>query len=544
MKFHSPLLSLSTNNTNHRESASSVLSSNTVRPGDASPTPSASTISFGIEPCTPPPGFEDDHDQRWSEVVPPDAGLMFALKPGDDDDAMSFSTSPDLLLSPTPRPRHQDAPSEAYTNNRSQVLTLGTSTSVLGMGMGGSATPGTMQFFRENFPFEASAFFPSENNHNNNKHKDKDQRQFHTLPTRGTQTSSTMDGMDVYLRGSLLGQAHNANRYASCFADLDDQFSFDARTAFGKSHGQVQAWRREVQGGKTRTGGPVRDDVSDEGFFESERYQGMDVDNVDGLPSRFSMTTTSTSNFVTVEKDKDFDAATATWTTLEAPNTPGYSNLMFGPSNASAAASTTASEANRRRLQKLRPVPGPAAPMDVLSRPEYNHSPSKRLPFPRPPPQSASPSSSPSPFSSPVMRSKSPTPAKSAPTSPAVRARNLSSRSMPSLPKLKIARSLSSRKKRVPSDGETRSAGGSPAPGWVWIDVRDRDRGGARPNPPPLPVSIQPLAELSEDEDGDELGKRLPIWREHATTLGKHTHAQRPQPPLLHAHSAPVVPRR
>ncbi|KAJ7057359.1 hypothetical protein C8F01DRAFT_1151797, partial [Mycena amicta] len=501
MKYHSPLLS-------DRESISSIQSTDTLRP-----VPSPSTLATSFEDACSPTG-----DQRWSEVVPPDTGLTFAVMESaeGDSDAMSFSTSPDFLLSPPHLRRRGDLPTDASTYNRSQVLTLGTSNnSIFTAGL--ATTPGTMQFFRDNFPFEAPAFFPPP--------RDRP-------AAARTQTSSTMDGLDVYLRGSLLGQGHNANRYASCFEEFDGDFEFDPRTPYARA--RMQAWMKGQEKGK----GYVRDDdVSDEGFFEADMYRGMD--NEDNLPSRFSMTTTSTSNFVTVEKEKDFETSTATWTALEAPNTPGYSRLMFTPPS---------DPEHKRRLLKTRPTPGPASPADVLNRPEYNHS---RLPFPIPlPMRSAS-----SPSSSPILRSKTPTPTRSpsagspivrsktpTPSSSTPRGRNLSSRrSLPSLPKLSL-----SRKRRVPSDSDsaTRSAGsGGPGPGWVWIDVKDRKgldaMAGVREQEEAEDQDEQqhqPQHQRKGEMEEDEAEMRLPIWREHATMLA------RPQPPL-HSQSAPAVAR-
>ncbi|KAF7307935.1 DJ-1 protein-PfpI domain-containing protein [Mycena kentingensis (nom. inval.)] len=498
MKYNSPLLS-------DRGSLASILSSDTLRPV---PSPTASCSSTDFEPCEDPRG-----DKRWSDVVPPDTGLSFSVV-AKDSDALSFSTNPDLLVSSVRRRPGPEAPSDADAAsrcNRSQVLTMGPS--ILGLSDGAGTeytrTPATMQFFRDNFPYEADAFFPPP--------RDR--------PTAArTQTSSTMDGLDVYLRGSQLGQAHNANRYASCFREFDDEefeSSFDPRTPFARAH--MQSWMRDVAGGgKGR--GYVRDDVSDEGFFESEMYRGMGPrvyqgeDQEDHLPSRFSTTTTSTSNFITVEKDKDFETATATWTALEAPNTPGYSRLMF----------SSPRDTSNRRLQKTRPVPvpGPASPADVLNR-EYNHR--HRFPFPVPPPAPASPDASPSP---PPRRAKTPTPSPcaNASASPRTRARNLSSRSMPSLPKLKLGslkRRMNSSDGQGHGPGVTRSASASasasgPQPGWVWVDFRE-NRGQAQ-------AAMAGVREEEDDEAAaaaaaarmdvdDEEGRKLPIWRQHATTL-------------------------
>ncbi|KAJ7938656.1 hypothetical protein B0H13DRAFT_1513501, partial [Mycena leptocephala] len=197
----------------------------------------------------------DDH--RWSEVVPPESGLTFAVVwDPEEKDILAFSTA-ELSDSASPSfntRSNPGLPMDAY-ENPSQVLTIGTS-----VPSEYTHTPvATLQFFRENFAndflFAESTFFPDR-------------------LTRGrTQTSSTMHGLDVYLRGSMLGRAHNANRYYSCFQDLDGDFVFDPRTSFAKFlMGDSKALRRE--------------DVSDEGFFEGAQFSG---------------TTTSTSNFITVE---------------------------------------------------------------------------------------------------------------------------------------------------------------------------------------------------------------------------------------------------
>ncbi|KAJ6462587.1 hypothetical protein C8R45DRAFT_527556 [Mycena sanguinolenta] len=358
--FHSPLLSSAA-------SISSFQSFDTIRQPPRTPnTPGTSIAS------------SDDH--RWSEVVPPEGGLTFAVVwDPEQKDILTFSTPE---LSQSNHVQSPDSPTDAF-DSRSQVLTIAPSI----VPTAGTATPATMQYFRQNhgFLFTDPKFFPDR-------------------PSRGhTQTSSTLDGLDVYLRGSMLAKAHNANRYYSCFQDLDGDFAFDPCTSFG------HMW---MEGMKEL----MRDDVSDEGFFEG------------GLPmsSRFSGTTTSTSNFVSVENEMD-DEASADWSALEAPNTPGYSHLFF-----------TAPPSPQRRLRKSRP---PASPSDVLDRPDYSHN--------RPLPTSPA-----------TSRAQTPTPSRSQtlPLPAHPRLRTLSRvRSLP-----KIARTLTDRLKKPEPDG------------WVWINVKER----------------------------------------------------------------------
>ncbi|KAJ6617306.1 hypothetical protein B0H10DRAFT_2218646 [Mycena sp. CBHHK59/15] len=170
-------------------------------------------------------------------------------------DRKSFRLNP-VWLSPSSEsldrdPQSPDSPSDAY--DRSQVLTIGTSV------IPPSEYTGTLQFFRQNhdFLFTESTFFPDR-------------------PMRGrTQTSSTMNGLDVYLLGSMLGRAHNANRYCACFQDLDTDFAFDPRT-----HSQLLT----------------------KAFLMAGSIAGWTTKM---KSSRFSMTTTSTSNYVTVENEME-----------------------------------------------------------------------------------------------------------------------------------------------------------------------------------------------------------------------------------------------
>ncbi|KAJ7136670.1 hypothetical protein C8R44DRAFT_976185 [Mycena epipterygia] len=308
MKSQSPLLSSTA-------SVSSFQSFETIRQAP-------STVATSIA-CS------DDH--RWSEVVPPESGLTFAVVWNPEEkDILTFSTAG--FSESSRNAQSPDSPSDAC-DNRSQVLTIGPSV------VPPSENTATLQFFRENhdFLFGESTLFPNR-------------------PMRGrTQTSSTLDGLDVYLRGSMLGKAHNANRYYSCFQELDTDFAFDPRTSFANMW--MQDSKREI-----------RDDVSDEGFFEGGQFNGMDDENEGNMSSAFSVTTTSTSNYITVENEMD-DESSSTWSALEAPNTPSHSRLLF-----------TGTPPATRRLRKARPVPAPASPSDVLDRSDYSHN----LPVPAP----------------------------------------------------------------------------------------------------------------------------------------------------------------
>ncbi|KAJ6545359.1 hypothetical protein B0H19DRAFT_1266807 [Mycena capillaripes] len=350
-------------------------------------------------------GCSDDH--RWSEVVPPEAGLTFAVVwDPEEKDILTFSTAQLSEQDCDCDSQSPNSPSDAY-DNRSQVLTI---TPSVVPASEFATTPGTLAFFRENQDFlfaEPASFFPDRS-------------------TRGrtqTQTSSTLDGLDVYVRGSMLGKAHNANRYYSCFQDLDGDFAFDPCTSF------AHTWMKDTN---VKGGGVIRDDISDEGFFEGGHFELGGMDNEEAiLSSRFSGTTTSTSNFVNVENMMEDDSST-TWSALEAPNTPSYSRLLFSDPPSS-----------KSRLRKTRPIPGPASPSDVLDRPEYNHN--LWLPI-------AASSGTPD-----TLRARSPAPRSRSSTPTPPRTRKISR--VPSLPK--FARGLGRWKK-------TEEAG------WVWVDVKEK----------------------------------------------------------------------
>jgi hypothetical protein len=81
---------------------------------------------------------------------------------------------------------------------------------------------------------------------------------------RRTQTSSTLEGLDVYLRGSMLGKAHPHHRRFSFLHELEADFKFDPRTSF------ANMWhKRSRKSGDEHT-------ITDEGFEESPNLLGSD----------------------------------------------------------------------------------------------------------------------------------------------------------------------------------------------------------------------------------------------------------------------------
>ncbi|KAJ3814078.1 hypothetical protein F5876DRAFT_73242 [Lentinula aff. lateritia] len=270
-------------------------------------------------------------EHRWSDVIPPKTALKFAVV-WDSDDLVVFSggelledsrTEELLLGSPL-------SPSDAC----SQAFSVGQSTMLL------SDKSSTMLYFRDNMgSVLAENHSPSTS--------DSEKR----MILGRTQTSSTMEGLDVYLRGSLMGQAHRNNRYYSCLDNLDGQFEFDPRTSFAKEY------LRKVEGKDI-----VDDAVTDEGFFEVEiaprqhqilakTYSRCDIHPTDAHSVASS---TKTSDFVSIEGDD----ASSIWSTIETPVLPsylGYTSMDQRPRL-------------KRRLTKPRPADIPAPPSEVLKR--------------------------------------------------------------------------------------------------------------------------------------------------------------------------------
>ncbi|KAJ3761040.1 hypothetical protein EV360DRAFT_80618 [Lentinula raphanica] len=285
---------------------------------------------------TSPPTTSSEY--RWSDVIPPKTALQFAVF-WDSDDLVLFSDgelledsrTEDLLGSPL-------SPSDAC----SQVVSLGQSTIPL------SDKSSTLLYFRDHLgPLIAEDSRPPTS--------DSQERSF----LGRTQTSSTLEGLDVYLRGSLFGQAHRDHRYYSCLEDLDGKFEFDPRTSFAKEYLR-----------NTETKEIIDDTVTDEGFFEvniTSRRRARDGKsshlrpNSDSTGTSSTSSTTRMSDFVSIEDD----GASSDWSTVEAPEFPSYSEYPHGRK--------VKQRPHKRRLTKPRPAEIPAPPSEVLQREVFSH---------------------------------------------------------------------------------------------------------------------------------------------------------------------------
>jgi len=150
----------------------------------------------------------------------------------------------------------------------------------------------------------------------------KPPQRFHTM------ASSTLGGLDLYTHDSILAADRKSIGHFSCLDQLNDELGFDIRLVFSLEHSL------EVEGHS----------ITDEGFFD----EGPEKEQILHLKSRFSTTTTSTSNYVEVARFSDVVSMASPWSTLEAPGEYGSSNAF--------------TRTPRRRLRKRRMCDGSISP--------------------------------------------------------------------------------------------------------------------------------------------------------------------------------------
>lgn len=309
---------------------------------------------------------------RWSEVIPPDTALTFAIVwDADDEDMIAFSGA-QLLDTPEPR-KSLDSPSSVMeTDGLSQILTIRPPSSFIPY----SENTASMAFFRENadFLFSSSTRTP-----------------IHAIdPSRNyacrTQTSSTLDGLDVYVRGSLLGRAHHNHRYYSCLGGLDADFEFDPRTSFA----------REFDAPRKQRGSEY---IEDEGFFEMERPPPPPMSRKPSVPKgvypqvclqivhpdrkrvTYHQQSPASSDFMSEFiqiSSADCDSA---WSAIERPKNPISLNRPSHPRSPSSQSQSQVTVHSPNRLKKRRPsdhnthsTPDPAPAHVVLQRPDYSYN--------------------------------------------------------------------------------------------------------------------------------------------------------------------------
>lgn len=308
----------------------------------SSPTSGPSVDTF-VQPSTTtsPTSLSPSADSnRWSDLIPPKTALTFAVLWDPEQDFVAFSGA--QLLDANGADDDLLSPSEAFDDQAySQILTIDPSAPFLES----ENSTAMLAFYRENH----ALFLSSQVN----------------TPTPDrlqpgmcrTQTSSTLDGLDVYLRGSMMGRAHSHHRHYSCMENLDSDFQFDPRTSFAK------CWSRTELDYEYE---------SDEGFFETGVMMQNSSVRGAGQSGDRQCTSKGDSQFVPVRLDDD---GSSEWSTVETPDSPPLRGLLYGDQER---------PRTPRRLKKRRPNEIPVPPLVVLRRQCYGHD----IPPPPNPPSS------------------------------------------------------------------------------------------------------------------------------------------------------------
>ncbi|KAH7925057.1 hypothetical protein BV22DRAFT_464685 [Leucogyrophana mollusca] len=251
-----------------------------------------------------PTSSRGSQDRHWSDVVPPKSALTFAAMWDPDDGMVTFSGA--RLLDSRGEHQRREASPDPFDEDYSQVVPVNEDAETFGEN---SATMATFQdafkAFLHRVPRNSKQF--SQHKHSN------------------TLASSTLGGLDVYLRDPAVPMKRKTPHHYSCFDRLDVEPSFKAGSTFGRVPNESRR-------------------VVDEGYCE-DRVTAYEPAN---LKSRFSTTTTSTSNYIEVARfDKGYES--------EDPTFHKVDTLRSG------ASPVTPPSSPRRRLKKRRP--------DVLSSP-------------------------------------------------------------------------------------------------------------------------------------------------------------------------------
>ncbi|KAF9262780.1 hypothetical protein L218DRAFT_381732 [Marasmius fiardii PR-910] len=328
------------------------------------PTPESSppTSHRSLSPDSTRP---HDSQCRWSDVVPPNSGLTFAVVWDPEDEMVAFSGAELFQDGSQLSPCSSDSPTDAV----SQILTIPFSENT------GNYT-GTLQYFRENHEWLFNDY-----EEDGGRDRFRIRSRWSRLKLGRTQASSTMGEMDVYLRGSLMGVAHPDNtKFNSCFGGLDGKFEFDPRMDFEEMWAKIIS--TETESGKVRKD---KNDIDDEGFFEVE-FVTKRHPNTTETPSSGSRTAPSYPSPDDQEDPCEEEQDDLSWQTIECPDqvhrlSIAYFNMLHP------------NEARHPKLLKKRrrPSDAPCHPAEVLQREVFSHQVSLEPELPPPPPPSGSP---------------------------------------------------------------------------------------------------------------------------------------------------------
>ncbi|KIJ63007.1 hypothetical protein HYDPIDRAFT_113508 [Hydnomerulius pinastri MD-312] len=273
-----------------------------------------------ISPTSSPTDSDDSQDHRWSEVIPPKTALTFAALWDPEEGMVTFSGAA-LLESESlaGMASHPDVFDDS-DDDSSQVITIDRDSDTMG------ENTATLATFQDAF----KAFL----------HRvPRNSRQPKHAKCLQARASSTFDGLDVYSRDIALKPKGSIQ--FSCVDRLEMESSFRTPSTFGKLR--------------------LRSDLMlDRHHSEDESCTGRAVAH---LKSRFSTTTTSTSNYVEVAQGLPSN-----------PKKPGAHRPRTPPQPAWPAdecASPSSPCTPRRRLRKRRPCggdrPSPASPSSSSS---------------------------------------------------------------------------------------------------------------------------------------------------------------------------------
>ncbi|KAG7096014.1 hypothetical protein E1B28_006696 [Marasmius oreades] len=194
---------------------------------------------------------------RWSDIVPPNSALTFAVVWDPEDDMVAFSGAELFEDSNEPSSSSSENSPTSPTDACSQILTIPLSENT-------GIYTGTLQYFRENHDW----LFNEDDHDGGGRFRLRSSLGLRERLKLGqTQASSTMGELDVYLRGSLMGMAHreNTKKFHSCFGVLDGKFEFDPKMEFEEMWAKIMSRRSRVA-----TSTENKDEIEDEGFFEVE----------------------------------------------------------------------------------------------------------------------------------------------------------------------------------------------------------------------------------------------------------------------------------
>ncbi|KAI0341307.1 hypothetical protein BDW22DRAFT_289233 [Trametopsis cervina] len=280
----------------------------------------------------------EDHNHRWSDVIPPQTALSFAALWDPDEGMVTFSGG-HLLDSEmyTPSSR-RDVPRDAY-DGQSVVLTLdGFTLPVFGTGMGPRVPTVT-------FAFNA--------------------------------TDDTHSTLDPFLRSAaerrLQAQTQVPKRQPSVHIDWSQVRSV-GRSIYTLARAPLE--RRIFHSNKTNSSSESNASGTTDGFFEEApmtagtgTFTSAPVLVNLNLRSAFSMTTTSTTGYIDIDTPSVYSYAT---TAREGPPSEAWSTLQ----DLDFASAPNRPVERGNRLHKPRRglhVHIPADPAEVLARPTYNH---------------------------------------------------------------------------------------------------------------------------------------------------------------------------